>query len=72
MAIISPEPSIPLPEDIVRATENARNNLTLLEAEIFRLTKLKKQINAEIINMEGAKNEIENELPILQKRKGEI
>lgn len=64
MGIISPQPSIVLPEDIQKQTETARNNITLLEAEVFRLTKLRGQLESEIIKLGGQQKEIDHGISI--------
>ncbi len=66
------EPAVPLPDDIIKATENARNKITILEAEISRLTKLKGQVEKEIISTNSEKQYIESLIPSLEKQRDEL
>ena len=52
--------SVPTSEEIQKATEAARNNVTVLEAESVRLDRLIGSQKRELIAQEGAKKDIED------------
>lgn len=56
--INSSSPSIPLPEDIINATEAARNNVSILEAESGRFERLISSQKRELVSIEGQKADL--------------
>lgn len=64
--------TIPLPDDIQKAIESARNNLTLMQVEISRLSKLKGQLEKEIGNLNSEKVNLENSVAHLTLNSAEL
>jgi ribosome-binding protein aMBF1 (putative translation factor) len=56
-----------LPEDLKQHIENARNNLTLMEAELARLTKLSQQEKDTITSINAEKVDSQNQLDQVKK-----
>ncbi len=60
--------SVPLPADVVAATEAARNNVTLLQAEARRLQGLAESCEREVSGLAARKADLEAEIPLLIER----
>jgi chromosome segregation ATPase len=70
--MINTPSSIPLPEELQKATEQAQNNLTLANAEVQRLTKLQSQINRDIVNLATNKSNLETSILVLQSQSDKL
>ena len=70
--MINNDSSIPLPEEILKATEQAQNNLTLANAEVQRLTRLKSQIEKEISVKDSERIVLENKVTDLQAKSNKL
>ena len=70
--ISSPEANIPLDQATAQAIEQGKNQVTLLQAEVARLTKLQSQINRDIVNLATTKSNLEASILILQSQSDKL
>lgn len=63
---------LPTKKDIAAATEAARNNVSILEAEYARLDRLILGQKRELVTQENSKQYLEEEIERLSKQKGEL
>lgn len=66
MTLIQPESGIVLPEDVKQAVENARNNVTFLDAEAARLQKVAVLTKAEVNKGYEEKTNLEKKIGVLE------
>ena len=64
--------SIPLPEDVERAVEQAKNNITVMQVETTRLTKFKIQLEKDVTDLNTQKSVLEENVKSLQSQSNKL
>ena len=70
--MINTTPSVTLPEDVERAVEQAKNNLTVMQVETTRLTKFKSQLEKDVTDLTSVKSNLEAKVTELQSQSDKL